>query len=217
MNIKRRQELFFDGIETSLSMAQSCYMRLRESVEQYSKDAQNGEVNNTLQNLIILDAWLFIDIINRLRILVSQSPGFKKNDVIKSFLEVIAQVESLRHFVQHLDNEIPKAENTGMPIWGSLSWVYSPPEMQSSKHASIMAIIPGRLGKSAGHPIVNPIGKKIFLPVDLISLSASSTTVNISEISRAVAQFEKQYNVAVAQSKEIQVKDNDRIIQIILL
>jgi len=214
-NLKRRQELFFDGIETYLAMAQMCYLRLRVAVEQYSKTAQSGG-NADFQKLIILDAWSFVDIVHRLRILVSQAPGLKKNDVIKSFLDMAEQVEPLRHFVQHLGSEIPKAGNTGMPIWGSLSWIYVSPESHIKKQVSVMAIIPGRLAKSKGHPIVNPAGKKILLPVDHICLSASSTTINITVISRAVTQFENQYKTAMAQAKEIQVNSDESIVQVTL-
>lgn len=189
-------------------MAKMCYLRLRQTIEQYSALNNKGDTSEDFQNLIILDAWSIIDIINRLRILTSQMPGLKKGEFVTSFQKATKDIEIHRNFVQHLNNEIPKVENTGHSIWGSLSWIYVTPEMNMQKRVNVITIIPGRLAKSKGHPIVNPAGKEIYGPVDHISLSASDTTINLSEMFRVTKKFGERFQSSLEEATEKQKDSN---------
>ena len=80
--------------------------------------------------------------------------------------------------------------------------------MYNQNRIEVMAIIPGRLAKSKGHHIVNPAGKEIQVPIDHISLSASETTINLSEMSRIIMKFGERFRTALEQAKEIH-KDGD--------
>ncbi len=183
MDISRRQELFFDGIEISVEMAKVCYSRLYNDILEYSKNSAEKKDQPITQSTILLDSWSLIDLLNRLRILITQTPGLKKTTFVKAFLQKLNSIEFYRDFVQHINGEIPKVEDSGWPIWGSLSWVYAPREALEQKLVFSLTMIPGRLAKCKGVPVVNPAGKKLQFPVDHISLSISSSqTVNLSEI-----------------------------------
>jgi hypothetical protein len=150
--------------------------------------------------------------------LVSQAPGLKKNSFVVLFQKATESIEILRDFVQHISGEIPKVEDTGWPIWGSLSWIYVSPEMQAQERMSAMVIVPGRLAKSKGIPIINPVGKRIEPPVDHLSLTASNTTIDLSDLFRNTMRFEQRFQVAMARAKENQEASNEKseIRQIIL-
>ena len=187
-------------------MARTTYSRLHHAVTQYSQTiSQNRNKSmSDIQKLILLDAWSLVDIINRLRVLVRKTPGLKQNAFVESFLRATENLEELRNFVQHLDGEVVSVAETGWPIWGSLSWVWVSPEMQEKGTVATMVIVPGRLAKSGGHPLVNPAGKEIRLPVDHISLSAAGTMVNLSEICRTSMLFGNRLDAALTRAKEIQ-------------
>ncbi len=210
MDLKRRQELYLDGLETSLVMTRICYARLRDDTEYFFRQGKRIKSTENFQIQILLDAWSLVDTINRLRILVTQAPGLKKNSSVMLFQKDTEGVELLRHFVQHLSGEIPKLENTGWPLLGSLTWVNASPEMQAQKTVSVSLIIPGRLAKSEGYPLVNPIGLQIEPPVDHISLTASTTTIDLSDLSRSTIQFETKLKAAVARAKEYQKSVGDK-------
>jgi hypothetical protein len=223
MNLKRRQELCLDGIETSLTMARIAYSRLEHAVTRHSQTvSQNrGESMVDAREVILLDAWSLIDITNRLRVLVRRTPGLEQNAFVEAFLRPTPNVEKLRNFVQHLDGEMASLVETGWPIWGALSWVWVPPEMQERRTVGIMSIIPGRLAKSGGYPLVNPVGKQIRPPVDHISLSAAGITVNLSDMFRTSTVFGSRFEAALARARETQSEcsnaaQNETFLRIVL-
>lgn len=205
MNLKRQQELCLDGIDTSLTMVMITYSRLCQAVLQYCQPTSQSDSTSDIQNLILLDAWSLIDITNRLRVLVRRTPGLKHNAPVELFLRATEDVEKLRHFVQHLDGEVMRLAETGWPIWGSLSWIWASPEMQKKGEVAVAIIIPGRLAKSKGYPMVNPLGKRIHGPVDHICLSAADITVNLSEITRTSILFRNRLKAALERAKETQL------------
>jgi hypothetical protein len=188
INLQRRQELFLDGIETSLDMANICYVRLRQSLFEYCEIDDSGRTLE-LHEKILLDAWSIVDIINRLRLFISQVPGLKQNEQVKLFQSGTKEVESLRDFVQHLDHELISMEKSGNPLWGTLSWIYQTPDMEVNKEVKVLLLIPGRIAVSKGHPI------------DHISLTAMNITINLSQLISTTDRFKKKYNQAVEMSK----------------
>lgn len=209
MNLKRQQELLLDGIGASLTMTVITYSRLLQAVLKYSQQNGDSESRSEIQQFILLDAWSLIDITNRLRVLVRRTPGLKHSAPVQSFLRATEDVEKLRHFVQHLDSEVVRLAATGWPIWGSLSWIWAPPEMQEKTQVCVLTIIPGRLAKSKGYHMVNPAGKTIHGPVDHVSLSAADTTVNLSDMFRASMLFSNRFQAALERAKEIRVEQSN--------
>lgn len=209
MNLKREQELCLDGIETSFTMMRIAYERLCQAVLQHSQATSQGDSTSDIQKSILLDAWSLIDITNRLRVLVKRTPGLKHSAPFKSFLTATKDVETLRHFVQHLDGEVVGLAETGWPIWGSLSWLWASPEMQKRGEVNVVIIVPGRLAPCKDYHMVNPAGKRIHGPVDHICLSAADTTVNLSEIVRSSMLFRDRFQAALERAKEIQIEQSN--------
>jgi len=214
---KRRQELFLDGIEFSIDMGEIAYQRLLTALVAHSARSASGKsVNRLLTAEIFLHAWSLVDIVNRLRVLIQHTPGLKRTPAIVSFLKQTGEVLGLRNFVQHLDTEAPEVAKTGYPIWGSLSWVWGTVEEVERGEFALMLLIPGRLAKSKGHPIVNPLGKKISPPVDMITLTAAGETVNLSRIRDALCQFRGRFDIAVKRALEMPSADQDTAMAIVV-
>lgn len=216
MNLKRRQEVFLDGIDFSLDMAKTCYSRLALSVQRFSHLMnQEKELPGELKKIIFLDAWSLVDIVNRLRILVSQTPGLKKNSFVISFQKATKDIEIFRDFIQHVDGEIRNEKNSGWPIWGALSWIYITTEKK--------IFVSGTTGGSFTNfesPIINPAGKNIQPPVDHILLSISDIAIDLSETFDAIMNFAKRFQSGLVQAKDIQLINNideSELLQIELL
>lgn len=188
-------------------MALMTYARLRAACLHYQpvdeeseeRSQEHGETPGTVTN-ILLQSWSFIDSVNRLRVLLQAAPGFKKNAPgLQVLLRATENVEGLRNYVQHLGEESLKVAERGHPIWGSLSWV----ETRSADTRTVAArlLIPGRLAVSSGYPMVNPAGKSIRPPIDLISLTANELTVSLTDAADAVARFRRRLELALGRGQ----------------
>ena len=120
-----------------------------------------------------------------LRRLITSIPGIKQNDPkILLFLQRTASIEELRNFIQHANGDIRELAENQKPFWGFLCWfrVFKPYEGRicilraGSSHQ-----------KEENFPMVNPCGKTVKPPVDLITLHAAGFEVSLTEIARAVA------------------------------
>ncbi len=220
MSLKRRQELFLDGIDTSFQMTQMAYQRLCHAVLGYSQAAVQSDSRTLHQNAILLYSWALVDTINRLRVLVMQTPGLKRDAPVKSFLRTTQDVEALRNFVQHLPGEVMALADTGRPIWGSLSWLWVPPDTQPPAKIESVLLVPGTLATSKGYQMVNPAGKTFRTPVDHITLSAGDTRSDLSEVTRSSLLFAQRFQAGVERARRAQDKriasDPDVFLQIAL-
>jgi hypothetical protein len=127
-SVDRRTILFLDGVRYSIQAFELASSRLALTLDRLS----NGkEITDDLGEIIseaTTDAWSIIDSIHRLRELLEQMPGLKKNvPELQLFLRRTAPVEDLRHFFQHFRTEIESFVERGMPLWGTISWAYANP------------------------------------------------------------------------------------------
>ena len=184
--LPRRQVLYLDAIEESVDMAGLAYSRLQRSILALAPGPGGGTA-------IVLDAWSLVDVLNRLRVMIEFMPGLKKSSAgVKSLLVSLAPVEDLRNAVQHLYGEADRIADTGQPIWGSLSWAIPQPD----NTVKVGMWMPGTIGR-VSLPVVNPVGRKIELPVGLIELTAAGKSVSLSEMTYAVARFAERLEPAL--------------------
>jgi hypothetical protein len=216
-NSARRQELFLDGIELSIEMALIAYERLRVTITKHTTEKQNQQTESSLTTQMLLDAWSIVDSVNRLRVLIQHTPNLKKNAPgIVSFLKGTETITTLRHFVQHLEKKANEVAKTGKPIWGSLSWIWATLSDLEEKRVWVRTFIPGRLAKSKGHPVVNPVGKMVVPPVDHINLTAAETTVDLSQIIEVVKRFKSRYEKALSNTHTKQSSDEEATLPIVV-
>jgi hypothetical protein len=72
-------------------------------------------------------------------------------------------------------------------VWGSLSWAYV--ESREVRTIRVGLLMPGAARAPMELPLVNPLGKRIEIPIGLVTLSAAGESVCLSDIVAAVWRF----------------------------
>jgi hypothetical protein len=108
-NVERRTILFLDGVRYSFQAFEISATRLAHTLNHLSHPKKPGEDLGELISVATIDAWSIIDAVHRLRELLEQMPGMKKNTPERQlFLRRTASVEDLRHYFQHFRTEIDR-------------------------------------------------------------------------------------------------------------
>mgnify|MGYP006873467032 CR=1 FL=1 len=137
-SLDRRSVLFLDGIRYAIQIFDLASSRLGGTLHQLSQIKENSPELADGISSAIADAWTMIDSTHRLRELLEQLPGLKKKEpALQLFLKRTSKVEDLRNFFQHFRNEIDTFTELGLPLWGTLSWVYTDRETGRSQQYSI--------------------------------------------------------------------------------
>ena len=138
VDVDRRTVLFLDGVRYSLHVFDLTADRLTAALQLLSDDEQPPEELATRIALAVSDAWQLVDIVHRLRELLQQLPRLRKKEPkLQLFLRQTAAAEALRHFVQHFRTGIDSYATTGMPVWGTLTWVRDNPVTGRPENFSI--------------------------------------------------------------------------------
>lgn len=120
----RNMTLFLDAMNYSFQMV----LFQKEDVDRIlpileKTESIEGEYE-TYAIRLIQTLWGIIDTGHRVRELVQQIPGLKKNSPeIQLFIRNTRSVEELRHYIQHLRHGIHALPEKSSPLWGVISWV----------------------------------------------------------------------------------------------
>lgn len=182
------QILFRDGLNHSIIMANLSYSRLRADLlalsnndylrRKENKETMSEEVVITHQISALSNAWQVIDSVNRLRDLLRQAPGIKHGVEYELFVRNTEKVVCLRNNIQHLSGTIIKKFIEGkIPAWGTLNWVS---KLEESAPFFIFSFVAGKVFERTTS-FVNLVGRRITLPIGLITLS-SDEEVCISDV-----------------------------------
>lgn len=210
-NLNRKQTLFLDGIRYSVRMAETAHNTLRQTLLEVTTKFHLGEkIDNTGEiNLhAMADAWFIIDSVFRARRLFEQMPRTKqKSPNLMSFYKHTEKVEDLRNSIQHLSSEIDNLIHINLPVWGTINWVAKlDPTSDRVYSCSLVAgtVVSGRVT-----PIINPVGKRIRPPIDLITLETTSS-VCISHVMDALLKVMSSIEQQVkAQTEGMQSAGSD--------
>jgi hypothetical protein len=175
VKISRDQTLFFDGIRFCSQMAALSYERLADELHQLSrpKEADSLPLDERTLVAALSDAWTIIDVLNRLRTMTLQMPGWKKKARdAQLFLQRTDAVETLRHFIQHLNNEVRNVAKTGMPLLGFVQWVASVDEARTSRsfllYAGTVATFTRDVEISKIEPLDGSIGQVKLVAANMV-------------------------------------------------
>jgi len=179
-----KQMLFLNAIQYSVEMADLAFHRLTANLQSITTENPSSRPHiNFLA--AVQDAWSIVDSLYRLRCLLRQMPGFKKNiPEIQVFLRKTKTIEHLRNAIQHLDRQIESLLEAKLPVLGVLGWCSF--WAKDSKMVSSWAIVPGSLVRSGEHSLVNPLGRPCDVPLGLITLETSGYSNCLSESMRAL-------------------------------
>jgi hypothetical protein len=187
-NLNVTQMLVLDGISTSIDAINIAYRDLQAELLEFNRTMdQHRPPGRALTVPAVMNAWAIIDAAHRLRLLVPRLRGLKHGPAVTSFLKSVAPTEPFRHVVQHLDEKIGKLVADGQPVWGSLSWAYI--DGAHAKTIRIGLLMPGAARAPMELPMVNPLGKRVAIPIGLVTLSAAGETVCLSDIVSVVRRF----------------------------
>lgn len=161
-----------------IKMIDVSYSRLVSLLERYDEKAISEEV--FMQN------WLVIGNLNRLRCLIEQVPGIKKNEPwFQLFSRKIGDVENPRHLIEHYDKQLRDLISKVRPTLGYISWLALGKEKELySKLASI-----GIIRKYKGLELVNPAGKSMRFKIDHVTYFLGDEKLNISNLHYDLAKF----------------------------
>jgi len=155
-----------------------------------------AEENQVADAAMVLDAWSFVDVAKRLWSVIHNTPGLVHGPAYEIFVRETDCLVSFRHYVQHLEDETRDVARSGRPIWGSFSWGRFHPD----KTFEIRVYVPGRLAKVQGIPAVNPGGREIHDDVDHFEMTVGTETLNISDLARKLAAFQKRFEAALCSA-----------------
>ena len=198
--IKIRQQIFADGIRYSILMISFAYKRLCELLTLMSD--KRGDININHFTSVFLDTWFIIDASYRLRQLLVSTPGIKQNTIpIRLFLDRTNTLGNLRNYIQHpyTSKEIDELLRDKQPFWGSIAWF----RVYDQDKGRVCTLRAGALYKEENIPFVNPAGKTVTPPVDLIELSIGDKHISISNLMNAINDLRKEVQQQLSTKSDL--------------
>lgn len=188
-SINPEQTLFLDGICYSIEMADLAYCRLRNTLNSMSINCVNRLPSKHIYSVsAILDAWSIIDSLDRLRGFLHCAEFVKKDllPVNDPLTQHFNTVRLLRNSIQHIPQNVNKliGNNKNHTILGSLSWfIFTDFKKMEGMCCTFTA---GTAIQNTKIPMLNPAGKNIESPLDLITLSTSKYSICFSELMKYI-------------------------------
>ena len=178
----RKETLLLDGIRYSLEMSDFAYKFLKDiatdlSIRFFQQCFKTGDGGTAM----VLFAWSIVDSVDRLRNMLRHTRTFNsKEPYIKTFLDKTNIVRELRNKIQHQPGKIDEYIKYDSTIIGVLGWVHL--ENTSSTRVLSFTFIPGTVFDAKEHSMVNPSGRQLQPPVDLLTLSVNEKVLCLSEL-----------------------------------
>lgn len=154
--LNRKQALFFDGLRHAVEIAQLAYERLEGTLTNLAIHEQTGEPEPRDFTSAFLDAWAFVDAVDRFRCLWKLMPGIHilpppQNDPM--FRRLKEPIRELRNVADHLGQRADYVIASGGAALGILTWCTF---TDKARNAGLScALFPGTLVATAGK-LVNP-------------------------------------------------------------
>jgi hypothetical protein len=207
-NLDRRQTIFLDGIRHALEIAALAYGRLQNELTAIALRLDAGNQSAPAQmTAAFLDAWAFVDAIDRFRSLLNLMPGvtrIPRTDGQPSFHELTEPLRNIRNVADHLAQRVDYVIAKDSTALGILTWFTV---LDFAKHQGLSCmLLPGTV--TARQPrMVNPAGQEFDGETGLIHLAAGEYLVSLSdlipEITKRVTQIEASLAKSLAdQSQE---------------
>jgi len=188
-----KQALFLDGIRYAVDMTDHAHCRLIDRLVDFDQafrrnsNVPDGGLVTRWHVPIFLDAWSIVDSVHRLRRLLDRMPGLRKRDPgYQVFNRQTAVIDDLRNSIQHLETEIDHLVRDKLPVWGAIGWVCM--SAPGAAECSLYTMVAGSANWQMA-PLVNPLGKGVGSPVDLITLWAAGLEVGLSHTVGAVGKL----------------------------
>ena len=154
--LNSKQALFLDGIRHAVEIAQFAYGRLEKTLTDLALHEPTGSANPDAFTSAFLDAWAFVDAVDRFRCLWKLMPGVQilsppPNDPM--FRRLKEPIRELRNIADHLAQRAEYVVASRGAALGVLTWcTFTDDEGNSGVSC---ALLPGTIA-SASVKLVNP-------------------------------------------------------------
>lgn len=120
----RSKTFVLDALRYSLAIEEAEYAALWHLLRELEPSALQKNPDEALVIRVLSKCWTLVDMWFRTRRLILQVKGLRhKQPPLQLFLRETKAVEEFRHYVQHLDTEVPKIDGPANPIMGTVSWL----------------------------------------------------------------------------------------------
>lgn len=188
VNVAPKQALFLDGIRHAVEIIDVAYRRLRNALTDLALNPPDPKRLPEISAHVFLDAWGFVDAVDRFRMLYTQMPGMKLGAAkvgIPPLLEVTQEFRSLRNVADHLAQRADFVVSRNGAALGELSWLTAA-QLEPEVIAWHCTLRPGTL-RAASPTQTDPIVSTLDWPTDSIRLSAGGYEGNLSGVRTHVA------------------------------
>jgi hypothetical protein len=182
------QKVAVDGLRFAFDMTHVSYIRLVQTLAGIGQALREKKHLLDEPTIALIDAWAVVDNLWRLHNILMRFPGLMKTADLKVHLRALAQVEHLRHGVQHLDQKIQSVAHGKDPILGSLTCFWTPDEPLTG--GVVLAIAAGS-AREGWTPLVNPAGRSFHRPIGLVTLSAFGKELELTALVARVVELAK--------------------------
>jgi hypothetical protein len=137
---------------------------------------------------VFIDAWGFVDAVDRFRMMYTQMPGIKPDNAkgsIPPLLEATQEFRDLRNVADHLAQRADFVISRNGAAWGELSW-FTGTQLLPEVIAWHCTLRPGTL-QAAPSRKTDPIISTLDWPTDSIRLSAGGYEGNLSAVRKHIA------------------------------
>ncbi|WP_394825657.1 hypothetical protein [Pendulispora albinea] len=182
-----RERVWLEGVGFSVAVADLAFERLRALLLQISDEGLRAAESIPLA---LADAWTYVDGAHRLSDLLGCGAGTLGTSDLgrlgRDFTKASKPILELRNSVQHVGHtEFARAQATGIPIWGVVSWAAVMPQ----DRIRTFSLSSGGGGNKIEHQLVNPLGRSFEARLDHVHLEAFGDRANLSGSHRAMAAF----------------------------
>lgn len=193
--------LYIDAVRISIETADLAYSRLTDNLLEVSEKTRAGERPHRLLSAVVLDAWSLVDSSNRLRsILLRQMPGLKKKTpAVQIFDRKTREFETLRHFIQHIQRDMPNLREKLQPVWGQLEW-YSATEPGKGVGEAWTFVTGAVLPTTLLGEIRDPRGTGVG--VREVRLTAAGVTANLTDFMEVLPPIVGIFEDAVVKAQQ---------------
>jgi hypothetical protein len=188
VNVDPKQALFLDGIRHAVEIMDVAYGRLRNALTDLALNPPDSNQLPEISAHVFLDAWAFVDAVDRFRMLYTKMPGMKlgaARDGISPLLEATQEFRNLRNVADHLAQRADFVVSKNGAALGELSWLTGA-QFEPEVIAWHCTLRPGTL-RAAPPTETDSIVSTLDWPTAAIRLSAGGYEGNLSGVRTHVA------------------------------
>lgn len=188
VNIDPKHALFLDGIRHAVEIMDVAFGRLRDALTHLALHPPAPHEIPNFSAHIFLDAWSFVDAVDRFRMLYMQMPGMKFGPAmvgIQPLRKVTQAFRDLRNVADHLAQRADFVVSRNGAALGELTWLTGF-QLQPEVIAWHCTLRPGTL-RSVPPMQTDPIVSTLDWPTDSMRLSAGGYEGNLSEVRKHIA------------------------------